>query len=120
MLSALTDRGFEVSLSPATGKNQDPRWDGWYDWGLVQELKLVDAFIAADGGQSGSTWMAIEYSEALKLKEETGRPQVYYWEHPESPIFPNGCWSAYSERSRILPAKVEAAVEMLVENYPID
>jgi hypothetical protein len=74
---ALRAVGTEVRHSPTTAP-WDPRWDGWYDHGCSEELRLCDAFVAViTRGHDSSTWMAIEADTALALFSNQGRPQPF-------------------------------------------
>lgn len=98
-------------LNPRVG--DDPRWRDWYARGCGEAIANADHFVAVvTDGYDSSTWMAMEFDEALKHCREHGRPTLFVAKRASRPL-PLG-FKPYEDASTILLGSPEAAVAALL------
>jgi hypothetical protein len=118
LFDTLIDSGHTINTSPnspESGKN-DKRWDNWFKEGLPKSIQIADEFIAIiTPNCDGSTWMQIEYQEALNSNLKDNKPKLFFLrlDSPEKPI---KYQQYYLDNSIQLPNDVNRILKILKIN----
>lgn len=74
LVKRLREAGAEVSESPSPWRST------WYKTELPAAVDWCDVFVITLSNTWGSTWMAIEWSEALRRLERDARIRIFRWD----------------------------------------
>lgn len=104
----------EVDHSPLNlSRGDDPRWQGWYRFGLQEAVAQADAFVAVQtAGYDASSWMAEEARVGALQQGKEGRPHLFVVRTSAQPLAEG--FAVLTRAARALPPDPERAAHELL------
>lgn len=112
LIAALKTKGVAVESSPGNPADRiDPKWQNWYEAGLMDALARSDTFVTVVTDVWESIWMASECQAALDLFSASRLTGFHYW-NPQGVSMTAAGLLPYLKSE--LPVDIDQAVEVLV------